>query len=159
MESFAFGGHMQGDEYGGPLICADSNHVFPSDSPSPLPITVPVPADFVARWFLKSTWHNIAVLHESLKLPTIRRQQDIYLASRIHMGQFENVMHLRRLGDWYISDADRLDGINIIHVDSTGVASTTSDDHRVHETPQRHSDPIIKAAAQVTRKDTAARRH
>jgi hypothetical protein len=122
-ENFAFGGHLSEEGNGGPPIRAEFDHVYPAQNWSALPITAPVPVDWTARWFLQSTWSNVAELHESLKLPTIRRQQDIYLVMRFRNTRLKNVLHLRELKDWTVSDVDMNNGINIIPDDEDHPAS------------------------------------
>jgi len=93
------------------MVCAEFEHMYPSETSTGLPITAPVPADYAARWFLKSTWDNIEEEHESLKLPTIRRQSAIFLLERFNNGRFEDILHAQEEDLWQTPDMDLRDSL------------------------------------------------
>jgi hypothetical protein len=125
-EQANFGGCMILGQEPGLNLGMEFEHAYPSQCPIMLPLVTPVPAKWTMQCSFKSTWDRLPQLVDELRLPTIRRQTDIYVVERLYRGDIIKVLFVdgQDQGHWYDSNVNE-DKLFERHTVSGGLNSRT----------------------------------
>ncbi|KAJ4368022.1 hypothetical protein N0V83_006377 [Neocucurbitaria cava] len=93
-EKFVFGGHIDEHFGPGPPLCAEFDHTYPSTTGVNLPLSAPIPGSYISQWFFKDTWADTTKRLDQLRLPTIRKQTEVYLIDRLVGKEFTSYLYV-----------------------------------------------------------------